>query len=905
MTYWQCDPQSPLATVPIGKPINNIRLYVLDAKLQPVPIGVAGQLYICGVGLARGYLGNSELTHKSFIANPFATEEDKQLKRNLRLYATGDLVRYLSDGNIEYLGRMDHQVKIRGLRIECGEIENVLKELTELKDVAVIAREDEARQKHLVAYVVARQAIEDNEKPNKFTQWRDYLGQKLPEYMIPNYFLVLEKLPLNVNGKLDRKLLPNPGNVYRLTNTFVAPRVYLENALVEIWSTVLNISADKISVSDNFFEVGGNSLLAFTLVKQIQEKLNPSIKLASLFNHPTIEQLVQNWVQPTVEEIKIPAILPIKTQGDKTPLFLIHPAGGLALSYLGLAASINRPLYGIQNPRFGQDHGYNSLEEMADDYLQSLRKVQPKGPYYLGGWSFGGTIALIMAQRLQELNEKVEQVILIDTINAREDLAQAMQFSQEDIDQYIVEEAKRYGFALNSNWINAIKSEFNRVPILLSTTNIPRYNGKVHLLKAQQIESQLEKIVDNYNGWQGFLPNLDITNVNGKHSNLFDDNHIAEFSLALNEVLEINTNNNLNSKVKDYLTQLQEQETLICIQSGKKTPLFLVHAASGLAFPYFNLETLNDRAIYAINNPYFGKDSSFTSIEHMAKAYISFIKSIQPSGPYYLGGWSLGGVVALEMAQQLRRLGEEILDVIMLDSVNPQDRPADDNPVNLSAEDAIKKLRIEANSPTAHAIREQYRTAIALLRKYNPNAYNGRVYLLKANIPNQPAADPNDLQQWEAARFNDPANGWSMLIPNIAVQPVNGSHDNLLNVEEAREITIHLQKRFDAQRYSLNQLTKHSNTFFAPQKLKKQAHFYSNDLSIKSLLQNATIYRENEIVKISFSDEKMAQRFQKNMIDNDFDILSIDKFEFTLQKDTYNLVIGDESAYDKLTRNII
>ncbi|MGA2858804.1 MAG: amino acid adenylation domain-containing protein, partial [Candidatus Sulfotelmatobacter sp.] len=243
VTYWACSPKSKLSTVPIGRPIANTQIYILDSKLQPVPIGVAGELHIGGIGLARGYLNRPELTAEKFIADPFAQEP------GARLYKTGDLSRFLPDGSIEYLGRIDHQVKIRGFRIELGEIESVLRQHPAIKEAVVVAREDTPGDKRVAAYFVP-----DNGAAPATAELRAFMREKLPEYMLPSVFVTLKTMPLSGNGKVDRKVLPKPDPAdYAPTGTFAAPKDAVESQLVEIWQTLLGVK--PIGVKDNYFEL--------------------------------------------------------------------------------------------------------------------------------------------------------------------------------------------------------------------------------------------------------------------------------------------------------------------------------------------------------------------------------------------------------------------------------------------------------------------------------------------------------------------------------------------------------------------------------------------------------------------------------------------------------------------------
>ncbi|MBE9229036.1 non-ribosomal peptide synthase/polyketide synthase, partial [Phormidium sp. LEGE 05292] len=290
VTYWECDRQIQLDTVPIGKPIANTQIYILDRSLQPVPIGVPGELHIGGVGLATGYLNRPELTTEKFIPNPFDNSKNEAVETLYttsvpsKLYKTGDLARYLPDGNIEYLGRIDNQVKIRGLRIELGEIEAVLSQYPEVQAAVVIAREDIPGDKRLVAYITTETA----KKPT-IDQLRQYLKAKLPEYMVPSAFVLLETLPLTPNGKVDRRALPTPDLQTEASDKYQAPRTPVEEILTHLWGQILNLN--QVGIYDNFFEIGGHSLLATQLISRIRSHLQIELPLRSLFNGPTIAEL--------------------------------------------------------------------------------------------------------------------------------------------------------------------------------------------------------------------------------------------------------------------------------------------------------------------------------------------------------------------------------------------------------------------------------------------------------------------------------------------------------------------------------------------------------------------------------------------------------------------------------------
>ncbi|MEI2579470.1 non-ribosomal peptide synthase/polyketide synthase [Scytonema sp. PRP1] len=292
-------------TIPIGQAISNTQTYILDQNLQPVPVGVPGELYLGGVGLARGYLNRPELTNEKFIPNPFAKAGES------RLYKTGDLARYLPDSNIEYLGRIDNQVKIRGFRIELGEIEALLSQHEDVQASCVITREDIPGQKHLVAYVVPQKQVIPTSD-----ELRQFLKAKLPDYMVPNAFVILEALPLTPNGKVDRRALPAPDLDSEIADKFVAPRNSIEEKIALIWSQVLRL--ERVGIDDNFFELGGHSLLATQVISRLQEALQISLPLRSLFESPTVAQLseVISTQLETGSSLTVTPILPVSRNAD-------------------------------------------------------------------------------------------------------------------------------------------------------------------------------------------------------------------------------------------------------------------------------------------------------------------------------------------------------------------------------------------------------------------------------------------------------------------------------------------------------------------------------------------------------------------------------------------------------------
>ena len=392
---------------PIGRPIANTQIYILDKYLQPLPIGIIGELYISGEGLAQGYLNRPELTIEKFIPNPFSD------KKGARLYKTGDLARYRTDGNIEFLGRIDNQVKIRGFRIELLEIETVLSQHQSVQKAVVIVKENVSGDKYLVAYIVP------NIETQNFTSLlRKFLKEKLPEYMIPKAFVILDSLPLTVNGKVDRYVLTalNTPTSHSMDKAFIAPRTATESTLAKIWAEVLNI--EGVGIYDNFFDLGGNSLLTVQLMKQIYKHFERELPLSSLFLNPTIESLA-TALSSKADSLPWSPLVPIQPAGSSPALFCVHPIFGVVFPYYELAQNLGKdqPFYGLQPIGLdGKSSPLTRIEDMATHYIEALRTVQPKGPYFLGGWSFGGWVAFEMAQQLQNSGEEVALLAVLDTL---------------------------------------------------------------------------------------------------------------------------------------------------------------------------------------------------------------------------------------------------------------------------------------------------------------------------------------------------------------------------------------------------------------------------------------------------------------------------------------------------------
>ncbi|WP_310428749.1 non-ribosomal peptide synthetase [Chamaesiphon sp. VAR_48_metabat_135_sub] len=412
------------ATVSIGRPIDNIQTYILDSHLQPVPIGVPGELYIGGDCLATGYLvgvasakpNRPDLTAQKFITNPFSTAPQA------RLYKTGDLVKYLPNGKIQYLSRLDDLVKLRGVRIELGEIESLLATHPEIRSTVAIVREDTPGDKRLVVYIIP----DRQQSPPQIRDLHDFLAQKLPRQSLPSAWVMLADFPTTPNGKIDRHALPVPDltAIIQLQTERVAPRNSIESRLLLIWTKVLGL--EDFGIHDNFFDLGGHSLLAVNMFGEIDRIWGVNLPLATLFQSQTIAELATT-IAPTIANIarlnlQLPvwnSLVKIK-QGDSIdpPMFFIHDVSGSVLFYREIADRIrsNRTFYVLQ-PRGmdGRTPPVTSITEMAANYIEEILRVQAEGAYYLSGYSFGGFVAFEIARQLHELGKEVKLLAIIDT----------------------------------------------------------------------------------------------------------------------------------------------------------------------------------------------------------------------------------------------------------------------------------------------------------------------------------------------------------------------------------------------------------------------------------------------------------------------------------------------------------
>ncbi len=536
--------------VPIGRPIANTQVYILDPHLNPVPIGVAGELFTGGDGLARSYWNRPELTAARFVKNPFQNNPDK------KIYRTGDLCRWLPDGSIEFLGRSDDQVKIRGFRVEPGEIEAALRRHPDLEQAAVLTRFATDGLKQIAAWIVVRKGREV-----VLSKLRQELGQWLPDYIIPGAFTLVESLPLNANGKVDRRALSKmTGRDLATDKTCEAPHTDVERQMAAIWQAALNVP--EVGIHDNFFDLGGHSLLAMRLITEIQKHFNSDVSLASLFEAPTVAEFA-----PLLEKrrgARVPAPSPrLRGKGDGAPLFFIPGIAGYEFLPEAIAHRVGatgRFYDGLQYPGLnGREQIPSRFEDLAASLIPQIQRVWPDGPYLLCGYSLGGVVAFEVARQLKARGLMVPLVLLLDSSNPA---AQPRRLTFEETVRRIGNrlsgmEAKTCALFfkdLVADKINFLWKRKQATPILLAgggpmvETLIHAhdryrpgtYDGKVALFQVEEKAFRgFRHESDPLNGWRDVAQGgLEIIRVQGNHVNFLKEPFVFNLAEKVQSCLE-------------------------------------------------------------------------------------------------------------------------------------------------------------------------------------------------------------------------------------------------------------------------------------------------------------------------------------------------------------------------------
>ncbi|MGZ9410260.1 MAG: thioesterase domain-containing protein, partial [Methylocystis sp.] len=525
------------ASVPIGRPVWNTALRVLDGWLRPTPVGVAGELYLSGVQLADGYLGRPSLTASRFVADPFADGE--------KMYRTGDIVRWLANGTVEYLGRGDDQIKTRGQRIELGEIESVLLEQPGVAQAAVIARATDERvgggadERQLIGYVVPSKDAElDGEA------LRGALLRRLPGHMTPTAVVCLKEFPLNASGKLDRKALPAPGNALHRQGRKPLPG--LETTLSEIFARVLGI--DEVNADDDFFALGGHSLLAMQLAAALETEFKTPVSVGEVIVNSSVERLARAlFDEQAGEERKagVGEVLHLRSGAD-APLICIHPASGFSWQFSVLTRYLqsDSPVIGLQSPRpNGVIAVCDTMDEVCKRHLETIRKVQPRGPYRLLGYSLGGVVAQAIAVRLVEEGDVVDFLGLLDTYppeiqdwsrpptedeenEIEKERALFMNASKDALDSALAKEKAEMFGNIMRNYEDSVR--------LLSTARTARYPGAATLFVARRT---LPPGMDVQETWRPYVGQLNVVDLDCAHTDIVSPRSLQALGPILNDLL--------------------------------------------------------------------------------------------------------------------------------------------------------------------------------------------------------------------------------------------------------------------------------------------------------------------------------------------------------------------------------
>jgi tyrocidine synthetase-3 len=518
--------------ISIGKPIANTRIYILDPWNRAQPIGVSGELVIGGAGVARGYLNQPELTAERFIESIFyRSYKSYRTYRNYIFYKTGDLARWLSDGSIEFLGRIDHQVKIRGYRVELSEVRDRLMTHPGVKEALVVVRGDETGDKYLCAYIAA---------PDKTMlassmaeEFRNYLSRMLPSYMIPSYFVPIEKIPLNPNGKVDRKALPAPEIS---SAVYTPPGSEIENRLALIWSEILGLSGHRgPGIDDNFFLLGGHSIKITVMASKIEKAFNIKIPVVEIHKRPTIRQLAA-YVQGLQKGMSLPddEKLVLLRHGGDLHVFFIHDGTGEVDGYVEFCRHLdaNPVCWGIrlQTGHFpGLKNPDIRIQELARQYIETIKKVQPVGPYYLAGWSVGGTIVFEMVRQMEESGEIVHFAALIDSP------APETYFTQQGLDRLSDEEIRQRSEAVGEPHVIRALHRARASYVPQSGINTP-----IHYFEAarsKEIDEMYKRM--NINQWKKLTRGKMVRcEVPGDHYSIFRLPRVKEFSRVFEKALQ-------------------------------------------------------------------------------------------------------------------------------------------------------------------------------------------------------------------------------------------------------------------------------------------------------------------------------------------------------------------------------
>jgi amino acid adenylation domain-containing protein len=549
-TYWAM-PDAEVEKVLIGKPVYNTQILILNDLHQLADVGDTGEIYINGAGLARGYLNNDDLTANRFIQNPLS------IYKTDRLFKTGDLGRYSADGNIEYLGRIDDQVKINGYRIELLSVEANIKNSGLVKHAAVLTNKNALGSTQIMAYVML-------DTPGDLNRLWVHLISKLPGYMLPASIKEVDEIPLTLNGKIDKHRLLQTG---LSENKNVPPRSGLESKVMTIWAALF--ATTDISIYDNFFELGGNSIVGIKMLSQLKKETGKHITYIQLNQFPTIESFAKLLDKQDQLEIS-DTLVNIKRQGNKPPLYLVNGGEFVADGFFALSEFLDKdqPVYGFQSD--GYDNSgklFDSIEAIAAHYIESILSNDNNGPYCLGGYSLGGPIAFEMARQLKASGKKVKLLAMIDSLTRDPGIIKT-HYSAITVLRVIgfnISLLLKYGFKTAMDYslgvINSvlkrtktISSDLPETAIIYSSDEdtgvdvfslhidvykkykIIPYDGNLVVFRAKKVTYYMDDL--KYLGWKPFAKRVKSTAIEGDHFSIFDKPNIAEFGSKLQQVLD-------------------------------------------------------------------------------------------------------------------------------------------------------------------------------------------------------------------------------------------------------------------------------------------------------------------------------------------------------------------------------
>jgi amino acid adenylation domain-containing protein len=690
---------------PIGEPIGNTEVYVLGGDLQPAPVGVAGELYIGGEGLARGYLKRPALTAERFVANPYG-EPGK------RMYRTGDLVRWRADGNLEFLGRVDGQVKIRGFRIELGEIEARLRERDGVREAVVTVRESAAGEKRLTAYYTWDEGSGERLQAETL---RSHLASKLPEYMVPAMYVRLDRIPLTPNGKVDRKALPEPDAEAYVSREYEAPEGETETMLAEIWSELLEV--ERVGRNDNFFELGGHSLLATRVIARIRERFGIGVPIHDLFGRPQLKSFAACLALPQPQGID--HAVPVRAQGKERALFFAHE-GADDISYVwSLAPHIdpNIPIYALPVQLSGGSR-LLTIEGIAQRMVKMIRAVQPVGPYRISGYSFGGILAYEIATQLIGADQEVEflalldlqvsgkqadyPIVMSDTVNNRDsrtEFLDLMSFhvtvsGMDDSTQRSVNDLRLssltleelYNHCKDKGWLPDSWADSTYATICRILARMVEMKKTVYFYSLLPIDVHLfiaqgeSSDSDSTERFNAHVPGIRLRAIPipGTHRTMLKSPQVQVLGRLLSESIREAT-----GKRPVSVPTVRTLVPLTAARSPmrhKQTPLFCVpgSAARVSCFAHLISSLRTSRPIFGFQERGLdGLEVPNYTVEAAARFHLRDLEYVYPSGPLHLLGHLQGGWVAFEMALMLIASGREVKSLTLLDSAPPVDEKSD------------------------------------------------------------------------------------------------------------------------------------------------------------------------------------------------------------------------------------